>query len=101
MGIAQFPPGQLFDVVNDHISSYWLELGMQMGFTYDQVMSTAEGFTYAHKLRALYERKCNRVGEYRAVARLVTAVQVIKRMIFVEDDLPGGIPTHTKFVTAY
>ena len=68
-----------------------------MGLKYDQVMSAVEG-TYAYKLRAIYERKCNEVGEYRAVAHLVTAVQAIKKMGAVDDDLPGGMKFHWTFV---
>ena len=90
MGIARFHHAQLFHVVNDNTSTCWLELGLEMGLKYDQVMSAVEG-TYAYKLRAIYERKRSEVGEYRAAAHLVTAVQAINKMGSVEDDLPGGM----------
>ena len=77
MGIARFHPPQLFHVVNDSTSTCWMELGLEMGLKYDQLMSVVEG-TYAYKLRAIYERKRSEVGEYRAAARLVTAVQAIR-----------------------
>ena len=90
MGIARFHPAQLFHVVNDNASAFWLELGLEMGLKYDEIMNAVEG-TYAYKLRAIYERKCSVVGEYRAAAHLVTAVEAIKRMGAIEDDLPGGM----------
>ncbi|XP_062523757.1 uncharacterized protein LOC134198392 isoform X2 [Corticium candelabrum] len=88
VGIARFHPPQLFHVVNENTSTCWLGLGLEMGLKNDQVMSTVEG-THAYKLRAIYERKRSEVGEYRAAAHLVTAVQAIKKMGSVEDDLPG------------
>ena len=97
MGIARFDPPQLFRVVNKNTSTWWLELGLEMRLKYNQVMSAVEG-TYACKLRAIYERKRSEVGEHRAAAHLVTAVQAIKKMGSVEDDLPGGMKFYWKFV---
>ena len=97
VGIARFHPPQLFHVVNENTSTCWLGLGLEMGLKNDQVMSTVEG-THAYKLRAIYERKRSEVGEYRAAAHLVTAVQAIKKMGSVEDDLPGGMKFHWEFV---
>ena len=93
VGIARFYPAQLFRVVKDNTSTCWMELGLKMGLKYDQLMSAVEG-TYAYKLRVIYERKCSKVGEYRATAHLVTAVQAIKKLGSVEEDLPGGMKVH-------
>ena len=101
MGIARFQPSQLFGVVNDNTSTYWMPLGMDIGFTYDQVISTADSFTNSLKLNAIYQRKCSEVGEYRAVARLITAVQAGNRMGAVEDSLPGGIKSIGSFSLLY
>ena len=76
--------------MNDHGASRYLELGMKIGLTFDQVNIAVEGHTYSAKLLALYMTKCKVVGEYRAAARLVTAADKISIMGLVEDDLPGG-----------
>ena len=90
MGIARFQPAELFRVVNDNGASRYLELGLKIGLTFDQVNMAAEGHTYSGKLLALYMTKRKEVGEYRAVARLVTAVYKTSIIGFVEDALPGG-----------
>ena len=90
MGIARFQPAELFRVVNENGASRYLELGLEIGLTFDQVNMAAEGHPYSGKLLALYMTKRKEVGEYRAVARLVTAVDKISIMGSVEDDLPGG-----------
>ena len=90
MGIARFQPAELFRVVNDNGASRYLELGLEIGLTFDQVNMAAEGHPYSGKLLAVYMTKRKEVGEYRAVARLVTAVDKISIMGSVEDDLPGG-----------
>ena len=76
--------------MNDYVSSRFLELGLEIGLTFDQVNMAAEGHTYSGKLLAVYMTKCKEVGEYRAVARLVTAVDKISIIGSVEDALPGG-----------
>ena len=84
--------------MNDNAASRYLELGLEIGLTFDQVNIAAEGHPYSGKLLALYMTKCKEVGEYRAAARLVAAVDKISIMGSVEDDLPGGKKEQTEFV---
>ena len=101
MGIARFQPAELFRVVNDNGASRYLDLGLKIGLTFDQVKIAAEGHPYSDKLLAIYMTKRNEVGEYRAAARLVTAVDKISIMGFVEDALPGGKKQQRSLLLVY
>ena len=101
MGIARFQPSELFRVVDDNGAFRYLELGLKMGLTFDQVNMAAEGHPYSGKLLALYMTKRKEVGEYRAVARLVTAVDKTSMMGFVEDALPGGKKQQMSLLLVY
>ena len=76
--------------MNDHGACRYLELGLKIGLTFDQVNTAKEGHPYSGKLLAVYLTKCKEVGEYRAAARLMTAVGKISFLEAVEDAFSGG-----------
>jgi hypothetical protein len=77
-----YSPKQLYNAVIKHGCHQWYSLCVEMGFPGDTVMATTTGIgSHADKIRALFDKKINDVGEGDAKKALLQACSCIPNPI--------------------